>query len=522
MGRRRDEFNESTKRLLRERVGGLCSNPECKVFTTGPSATDRVSMMGVAAHINAASKGGPRYDRMMTREMRRSFHNGLWLCSNCSIKIDKDPAKFTAEDLRKWRDLAERSAYTQLGVKPLQDDDISAQMAMVLGRVPDKPFVTGVTNVLNAAVSSLARLDDRVHVSIAHADERNVCIDLRAKKPITLKFEVSGASSVDLTINLQRLCDDGIGFSLQTSDLAVEGSALFKSIVTASPDGIVKFGPNAKRCKLNLVAYDDHANALHTIEGFDAEITAGSRSLRIEASGYGGIVSIEGCIENHNIACMRSLNISIQVDQWKMKDIRRLPYADNARLLLQALCKNNWGMVLEINGIPMAKMMPEDGDELRKSGLVQHYRSLFEYLRNAVEVATKLNTAIAFDDSMAVEQEAFLRLSEVANLLRSPKILRKSDLSQDMTMVVTGESTTELVRLAEQSGEVIPIRVESDEPSIAVFGQSISLPNRVHEILGAKLGLSVNQHDLPVGGVRLTCIRTSDFALSVFFDGYRC
>ena len=58
--RNRDNFSEKTKRILRERVGGKCSNPSCNRETCGPSDNpDKSVILGDAAHIRAASLGGP-------------------------------------------------------------------------------------------------------------------------------------------------------------------------------------------------------------------------------------------------------------------------------------------------------------------------------------------------------------------------------------------------------------------------------------------------------------------------------
>ncbi len=60
----RDDFSDTTKRLLRNRVGGRCSNPDCRVPTEAPSdeKPEKVNSIGKAAHITAAAPGGPRYN----------------------------------------------------------------------------------------------------------------------------------------------------------------------------------------------------------------------------------------------------------------------------------------------------------------------------------------------------------------------------------------------------------------------------------------------------------------------------
>lgn len=107
----RDEFSEDVKRKLAYRVGHLCSNPDCKHPTSGPSeAVKAVTNVGVAAHITAASEGGPRYNPALTQELRSDFENGIWLCQNCAKAVDDDPNTYTERDLHDWKIRAEKSA----------------------------------------------------------------------------------------------------------------------------------------------------------------------------------------------------------------------------------------------------------------------------------------------------------------------------------------------------------------------------------------------------------------------------
>ena len=67
---KRDDFSQKTIDRLCERVGGKCSNPNCRRETKGPHSNPqkRVSI-GEAAHITAAAEGGPRYNPDLTPEV---------------------------------------------------------------------------------------------------------------------------------------------------------------------------------------------------------------------------------------------------------------------------------------------------------------------------------------------------------------------------------------------------------------------------------------------------------------------
>lgn len=116
MSSNRDDFSPATKRTLADRVGWICSYPNCGQSTLGPnsqSEEDKINN-GIAAHICAAAPGGPRYDASMTPEMRKSISNGIWMCRNHGNLVDADHSQYTVETLIEWKNDAESAAYKRL------------------------------------------------------------------------------------------------------------------------------------------------------------------------------------------------------------------------------------------------------------------------------------------------------------------------------------------------------------------------------------------------------------------------
>ncbi len=112
---RSDDFTLKTKRLLAHRVGHCCSNPECRAPTSGPALEPtKYVTAGDAAHITAASPGGPRYDASLTPEQRRSYDNGIWLCVNHARIVDQDDSRHSVELLWSWKCEAENQANMRL------------------------------------------------------------------------------------------------------------------------------------------------------------------------------------------------------------------------------------------------------------------------------------------------------------------------------------------------------------------------------------------------------------------------
>jgi len=107
----REDFPDRVKIVLARRVQDRCSNPGCQTATSGPGLDpDRAVNVGVAAHITAASPGGPRYDPALTPDERAAAGNGIWLCQRCHKLIDDDWPRYPAGVLQDWKFRAERRA----------------------------------------------------------------------------------------------------------------------------------------------------------------------------------------------------------------------------------------------------------------------------------------------------------------------------------------------------------------------------------------------------------------------------
>lgn len=130
----RDEFLANVKRDLCDRVGALCSRPDCRIFTKGPRAdSNKAKSIGRAAHIHAAAPGGPRYDANQTPEQRRSFENGIWLCANHASEVDDDESRFSADELRGWKRDAEELAQGMIGKTPMVSGSAAARGLIAIG-----------------------------------------------------------------------------------------------------------------------------------------------------------------------------------------------------------------------------------------------------------------------------------------------------------------------------------------------------------------------------------------------------
>jgi len=112
----REEFSQKVKDDLAKRVAMRCSNPNCRIITSGPHTDpERFDSIGEAAHIEAAAADGPRANPSKTAAQLRSIENAIWLCVKCHTRIDKDPNRFSVAELLRWKVEAERWAEEAIG-----------------------------------------------------------------------------------------------------------------------------------------------------------------------------------------------------------------------------------------------------------------------------------------------------------------------------------------------------------------------------------------------------------------------
>ena len=137
----RDDFSKPTREKLAHRVGYRCSKPDCGVLTRGAASdSDGTINVGVAAHITAASIGGPRFASTLTSDQRKHYSNGIWLCETHAKLVDSDASHFTVEELFSWKRLSERRSFQEvvlskpspLGAVLADDENVQTAIDLLL------------------------------------------------------------------------------------------------------------------------------------------------------------------------------------------------------------------------------------------------------------------------------------------------------------------------------------------------------------------------------------------------------
>lgn len=107
--KRNPEVPKTIRTILQQQVGGHCSI--CDARTWAPHAdAGKALVLGDAAHIAAASPGGPRYDPTMSEDDRNAPENLIWLCVRCHREVDGNSIPFSCEWLMQKKAEALRAA----------------------------------------------------------------------------------------------------------------------------------------------------------------------------------------------------------------------------------------------------------------------------------------------------------------------------------------------------------------------------------------------------------------------------
>lgn len=206
--RSRDEFPADIKRTLANRAGNVCSNPECRALTSGPQLDPEKSLnVGVAAHITAASEGGPRFNPVLTPVDRSSAENGIWLCQNCAKLVDNDSIRYPDKLLRDWKSAAEHRALNHIGktISTGVESEVEKKRRLILvhkgERITLRHLNSGRAAILNGRVRGEAEVTlvdcDDFTVTYKSSGDTFVPLPLSAVEP-SVDYQKNGRFALEV------------------------------------------------------------------------------------------------------------------------------------------------------------------------------------------------------------------------------------------------------------------------------------------------------------------------------------
>lgn len=410
-------FQKKIIELLKTRAGNKCSNPHCRVITNGPDSSFGVINIGVAAHICAAAPNGPRYDINMTAEKRKSYDNGIWLCTSCSTKIDRDISFYTIDLLTEWKRLAETEAHLAIGSKIYNEEYSSDMLAMALSGYPKKFIVDTIRNAHKATSKALESLDERFIVDSSY-DNGITRFNLNAIEPVSIK--VNFKKNKKYTVGYQRLLRQGEPFEINPEDIKTSGSLLIDEILQ-QPNGKLILQGQSANVVLKLRLNNKESMLVDSVDDIYGELRYGTEALSFKGACFNGILNINALFPHGGNSCKFSMYIDFGV--WADQQVLNLPYFKKIKAIFDKITLG-WGIDFKIE-IEGEEVLSGDCDNARND-FYRRLCALLSYTDSSRELSLFLNKALPFDSSVTFTAD------EHRNLRRAVRLL-KGDNTKDMS-----------------------------------------------------------------------------------------
>lgn len=468
----RDNFSKHVIETLKARVSLRCSNPDCRVPTSAPSSNDKVNNIGIAAHICAASPGGPRYNDSMTTEERKSLHNAIWLCANCSIDIDKDVGLYTVELLKRWKDSAEKAARSEQGRKLPCNTEIIDTVATTLTGYPKSYLSNAISNVHLASAKSLESLDPRFTIRTAYT-AGSTTIGIHAKEDVSLSMSISQEYMKEYLEKHRQLIEHGRDVEISLSAIKIEGSKLFEELFR-NEKGTFSISTTKIKAIQKLWLVNKETHQIESFDDIHGEISLGTESIWFK-----GVA----CAELFALYYQRSLNamndkanlsISISFENWENTELRLLPYFVKLSSLFEKMSLG-WELftTLEVNG---ASILSSTGLNLSNWRYAIDIHNILSYINSCRIISERLKVDIKFISNTSYSAEQHNYISEVAELFEDKKVYTVQNLTSNATCKLEIDETCKAIKTLTEMKTPTTIKIIQQDEVVEIFGINVELP----------------------------------------------
>lgn len=418
---RRDNFSKPVVRALRERVNNLCSNPDCGKQTIEPqkATLDKINLTGTAAHICAASVGGPRYDETMSQQERKSIENGIWLCNHCARKIDIEPDAYSVELLKEWKNKAELKLLANSNSPLYAESEFQkeAQLRVLESHRSGQSFI-GVANSSLNTISKIVQeelriLDPRLNISCDYINSTtHYRIDVAEDSEESVKINFKPNSAEEFTKKYTKLIEGGETFEIDVDAISSNSEALNVIFPSQIKDGKLYVKKNSD-LRGELEFFDEKENLI--LSG-NSEVVYGEKSHSLEITKFDGLMTIKYKNSPIKIGEPNKIHfeISIHLKNWDDIPVERLTYFNQIKRVYKLLAECNQLKVrLSVNRIEISSVITEN---FQKDWINSMY-ILLEYVENARKISEKLKVDVLFRSDFPLNNTEINNSYEIVELL---------------------------------------------------------------------------------------------------------
>ena len=464
----RDNFSKKDIEILRTRVANRRSNPNCRVVTTGPNDNqNKATILGDAAHICAASPGGPRYDPNMTTKERKSIKNGIWLCKVCARRIDVDHRTYSKELLHQWKELAEKKTNEEVNHPLFNQAEVNQQVVTLLTGSPTTAIHNLVHNAISAEIKALEAKDPRLNIQ-AEFDKEGLCYSIRPKEKVILDFNFLNKNSPIIKEKYNAFIRHGRDLIIDSGEISISGSELFKEIMQEA--SIVRFSKPKTDATIRLRFYEEK-KIIEPFNDISGTLAFGSESFFFEGYGFNNMLAINFQFNKDNTA---KISTKVSLESWEGIDILKLPYFYKLWELFYKV-ENGWMLEfdLEISG---EKMLTNARVSIQKNDFFYQIYTFLQYTNFSRAICEKLKKHIKFTTQTSFSAEEHQKIAEIKEILYNginSKIFPEEPTKS--TIIVSKENISLLKKKFEPTS-IIYRQTEGD--FLSLFNQSIQLPTK--------------------------------------------
>lgn len=502
----RDNFSQSIIRTLRERVNGLCSNPDCRRVTLGPqeSSKNKSVIIGQAAHISAASPGGPRYDEKMTEEERKSIENGIWLCDNCAKKIDRDTGTYSVSLLKAWKIASERFAAQQLD-KSVAGHNIALDgLSIITGHdIYNKDNL--ISHVHRAYEDHLRALDPRFDVRV----------DYVGRKQTVILNKADGMPTPEILCTLQ---DENEAKKIEEFYLYGGEAAITHPSLSVSGSPLLNFGGDGSLKSLyvsqegidiacDIDVFNENTKDIKFTLKSEGKLYKGAAGVKIQVKALSNVLNIAwsldlrtSSLEYGKIVKMKGQSISIDFIGWNGYKIKNLEDIDvllefcriySRKHPIRFVIKSKEVDSISLNG----KMCINDN----KDNIVS-----LEYLKMAKRILSFTGDDILFDLSYTFTESQYSELRSVYNILQGGFVIRKFADGKPVgngKILICENNKVSLLK-AFDNKEYTSVEFYDDiNQKMMIYNAEIILPKQIRVLKNVFLKTSHDTENISIGDV---------------------
>ncbi|WP_156829819.1 hypothetical protein [Methylovulum miyakonense] len=429
---------------------------------------------GVAAHICAASKGGARYKLEMTDKQRKSIDNAIWLCANCSIKIDRDEETYPVQLLLEWKSHAEENAKLEQGKKLPRKEDAIDTTAMALTGFPKRFITDAISNIHQASAKSLEAIDPRFEVKTAHT-ENGTHFMFFAKQNVPFNLNVEKTYADDFFGKFNNLLEHGEELEVNSRAIQFEKLPFFDDFSAQFEDGSLIIAPSKTiQSVQKLWITEQLTGNVETFDDVVGEIRLGNKSFTFKGSACNGLFNVSLSRMPLNSNLNGSIEFSLLTEGWEGIDICSLPYFNKISSFFSKLIVG-WKLntTLEINGERLLVAKEKKFDD----SSMEVFYGFLKYIERVQVVSRFTGVKLQYSSKVSFTAEEHEYLADVVEVFQGNQFDTK--LSKNATCELIADSEAKNVEfLMDMKQPVLIEFIESTREQIELFGTKITLPNK--------------------------------------------